>query len=144
MISHHRAQKMYGSENLLMSLLLGISYIECFNLTPQMAMNLHSLTILLFQGIQGMHCSIFPYSAYFPYSCFLEIAPQHMHEMCQGRVSLGIREGGSHEGFQILEQAPQGSSHVIELPEFKQHLDNAPCHRVKFQVEPYRARSWIQ
>ena len=50
--------------------------------------------------------------------------------MCQGRVSLGIREGGSHEGFQILEQAPQGSSHSTKLPEFKEHLDSALRHRV--------------
>ena len=31
-----------------------------------------------------------------------------------------------------MEQAPQGSSHVSELPEFKEHLDDALRHMVWF------------
>jgi len=37
----------------------------------------------------------------------------------------GLRKDSSPEGSWALEQAPQGSGHSPEPPEFKEHLDNA-------------------
>ena len=45
-------------------------------------------------------------------------------ELCQGRGSWGLGKGSAPE------QAPQGSGQDPKLPEFKEHFDNVPRHRV--------------
>lgn len=57
----------------------------------------------------------------------------------------GLGKGSSLPGGWTLEQAPQGSGHGTELPEFEKHLDNALKHRgclFDFWVVLCGVRSW--